>query len=105
MSTKRKRGSGDPRKHPGADLLTVIYPDPGMALPPEGTDLDEWFAQHPPAIKSDDVSRDEFTRRMAGNPILDTLHGAGRDVRVISLAEPSAITRWRDTMPGASLNG
>jgi hypothetical protein len=105
MSTRRKRGSTDPRKHPGGDQLTVIYPDPEMALPPEGADLGEWLAQHPPPIKSDDVSRDEFARRMAGNPVLDTLHEAGRDTRVISLAEPSAVIQWWNTMPGAPLNG
>jgi hypothetical protein len=100
MSTRRKRGSTDQRKHPGNDRLTVIYPDPKMTLPPEGADLDAWFELHPPEIKSEDVTRDEFTRRMAGNPVLDTLHEAGRDVRVISLAEPSAIIQWWNTAPG-----
>jgi hypothetical protein len=34
------------------------------------------------------------------DPLLDTLHEAGRNVRVISLAEPSAVIQWWDTMPG-----
>jgi hypothetical protein len=75
-----------------------------MALPPDGADLDTWFEHHPTEVKSEDVTRDEFVRRMAGNPILDTLHNAGRDVRVISLAEPSAIIQWWNTAPGKAEN-
>ena len=97
MSTKRKRNSGDPRKHPGHDELAVIYPDPRMPLPPAGTDLDVWLQRHPPEFRTDHVTRDEFVRRMAGNAILDTLHSAGRNTRVIALAEPNAVMQWWDT--------
>jgi hypothetical protein len=88
MSSKRKRNSADPRNHPGRDELVIVYPDPSC--------LDE---SNPPEARADHVTRDEFTRRMAGNPILDTLHGAGRDTRVIMLAEHDAITQWWDTAP------
>lgn len=96
MSSKRKRNSTDPRKHPGADELDVLYPGEGT-VPPEGVELVEWLESNPPEIKTDRVTRDEFLRRMAGNPVLDTLYAAGRDVRVITLMEPSAIMQWWDT--------
>src|SRR5262249_21314238 len=54
-----------PAETPRNDQLTVIYPDSKMTLPPDGADLDTWFEQHPPEIKSEAVTRDEFMRRMA----------------------------------------
>jgi hypothetical protein len=96
MSTKRKPNSGDPRKHPGNDILTVVCPAPTV-LPPDGVALEEWFELHPPESQVDDVTRDEFQRRMAGSAVLDTLHEAGRNVRVITLMEPTAIEQWWDT--------
>lgn len=96
MSTRRKPNSGDPRKHPGSDELVVLCPAPTV-LPPDGVSLEEWFEVHPPESQVDHVTRDEFVRRMAGSPVLDTLHAAGRRVRVITLMEPTAIVQWWDT--------
>jgi hypothetical protein len=96
MSNTRKPGSGDPRKHPGSDELVVITPDPDC-LPPAGTDVDEWVKDHPPKSRVDHVTRDEFVRRMAGSPVLDTLHASGRRTRVIMFMEPDAIMQWWDT--------
>jgi len=80
-------------KHPGEDILTVIYP--GLdTMPPPGADLIAWCETHAPPIRHDEVTRDEFTRRMAGNPILDQLHEAGRDTRVVSLLETTALAQW-----------
>lgn len=82
--------------HPGSDTLTVIYP--GLtAMPPEGTDLLAWCEVHAPPICHAEVTRDEFQRRMAGNPVLDQLHEAGPDTRVISLLETTALAQWLAT--------
>ena len=82
--------------HPGSDTLTVIYP--GLTtMPPDGTDLLAWCETHRPPIRTDEVTRDEFQRRMAGNPVLDQLHESGPDTRVISLIETTALAQWLAT--------
>jgi hypothetical protein len=94
MTRKRKPSSGDPRKHPGNDMLSVIYPARSI-LPPDGMDLDEWFELHPPEIRTENVTRDEFVRRMAGRlDVLRLLHESGRNTRVISLMDVDAIGQW-----------
>jgi hypothetical protein len=106
MTTRRKPNSGDPRKHPGDDMIIVVYPE----LPPvpdgwKGNELDDaseemvaaFLQTHPITPKSETVTRDEFQRRMAGHPILDTLHAAGRRTRVITLLDITAIEQWWDT--------
>jgi hypothetical protein len=83
-------------KHPGTDTLAVIYP--GLdAMPPAGTDLLAWCEKHQPPVRTDEVTRDEFQRRMAGNPILNLLHESGRNTRVISLMDTSALAQWLAT--------
>ena len=99
MSKRRKPPSRNPSGHAGGDTLTVIYP--GLdAMPPAGTDLLAWCEEHKPPIRHDEVTRDEFQRRMAGNPVLDQLHESGRDTRVISLMETTALAQWLATSTG-----
>lgn len=95
MSKRRKPPSRNPA-HPGGDRITVVYPHL-TAMPPEGTDLLAWCEEHKPPIHYDEVSRDTFQRRMAGNPVLDRLHEAGRDTRVITLMDTSALAQWLAT--------
>jgi hypothetical protein len=115
MSTRRKRPGGDPRKgdpdimitvpgskvpehpyplgaHPGSDELVVITPDPDT-LPPPGVDVGEWFKAHPPKSRADHVTRDEFTRRMAGHDVVRQVNADSR-TRVVTLADPDAIVQW-----------
>jgi hypothetical protein len=115
MSRKRKPSSGDPRKqdpdviitvpgakvptrpfppgsHPGGDVLSVIYPAP----PPDGIDLATWFETHPPEIRTEDVTRDEFVRRMAGSDVVRQVNSDPLN-RVIALMESDAIIRWWET--------
>ena len=83
-------------RHPGSDTLTVIYP--GLtAMPPDGTDLLAWCEKHAPPVRTVEVTRDEFLRRMAGNPVLNQLHEAGPHTRVISLLERTALAQWLAT--------
>jgi hypothetical protein len=84
---RRKPNHGDPRNHPGNDLITVVCPSESM-LTDEGAE--------PVSV---DIARDEFQRRMAGSHVLDTLHASGRNTRVILLLEPDAIIQWWDTAP------
>jgi hypothetical protein len=88
--------SRNPAAHPGQDTITVIYPDIDRP-PPPGTDLLAWCEEHWPGVRHDEVTRDEFTRRMAGDPVLGQLHEAGRDTRVVTLMSLPALTRWLET--------
>ena len=98
MSTRRKQPSRNPA-HPGSDMLTIIWP--GLdTMPPPGVDLGAWCEQLKPEIRHTVITRDEFQRRMAGNPILNQLHQAGRDTRVISLLETTALAQWLATEDG-----
>ena len=82
--------------HPGQDKLWVIYPDI-PAVPPGVTDLLDWCEQHCPEVRTDTVTRDEFQRRMAGDPVLDRLHEAGGHTRVITLLDTVAVAQWLAT--------
>lgn len=58
-----------PGAHPGSDRLTVIWPDVRLAPGLQGLELETWLEDIPPEAvqaRSAEVSRDEFTRRMAG---------------------------------------
>lgn len=93
-----------PGAHPGSDRLTVIWPD--VELPPglHGAELDAWLEDIPPGAvtaRSAEVSRDEFTRRMAGSGVVAQVNADWRH-RVIALADPDAIIQWTQTMPRAS---
>lgn len=83
----------DANTHPGQDVLTVLWPNLD-ALPPVGMDWDAWLDTNPPLTQHTEVTRDEFTRRMAGSYVLDLLHKAGRDTRVITLADTAALKQW-----------
>ena len=81
--------------HPGNDKILVVWPDvpPGL----DKTALGEWLAaSHPPeAVRTivDEVTRDEFVRRLAGLDIVSQVN-ANPLVRVVALVEPAALLRW-----------
>jgi len=84
-----------PGSHPGNDKILVVWPDvpPGL----DKTALGEWLAaSHPPeAVRTivDEVTRDEFVRRLAGLDIVSQVN-ANPLVRVVALVEPAALLRW-----------
>ena len=84
-----------PGIHPGNDKILVVWPDvpPGL----DKTALGEWLAvSHPPeAVRTivDEVTRDEFVRRLAGLDIVSQVN-ANPLVRVVALVEPAALLRW-----------
>src|ERR1700744_582332 len=84
-----------PGAHPGNDKILVVWPDvpPGL----DKTALGEWLAaSHPPgAVRTvvDEVTRDEFVRRLAGLDIVSQVN-ANPLVRVVALVEPAALLRW-----------
>jgi hypothetical protein len=126
MTRKRRPSSGDPRKrdarvivtvpgaevpshpyppgaHPGSDVLTVIYPkkpsDTALKqLRGDFSDADvaQFNAAHPAETVSEDVTRDEFMRRLAGLDIIRQVNSDPRN-RVIGLAQVDAVVRWWET--------
>jgi len=126
MSTKRKKPSGDPRKqradvtitipgakvpsypyppgkHPGGDIITVICPkkpsDEALAeLRGDFTedDISTFARNHMSEAVSEDVTRDEFTRRMAGNDVVRQVNADPLN-RVVMLANADAVAQWWDT--------
>jgi hypothetical protein len=84
-----------PGGHPGNDKILVVWPDvpPGL----DKTALGEWLAaSHPPeAVRTivDEVTRDEFVRRLVGLDIVSQVN-ANPLVRVVALLEPAALLRW-----------
>jgi hypothetical protein len=50
-----------------------------------------------PGFKTGHVTGTGSRARMAGNPILDTLHNAGRNTRVFALANVEAVEQWWNT--------
>jgi hypothetical protein len=75
--------------HPGNDKILVSWPDvpPGL----DNAALGEWLAaSHPPdSVRTivDEVTRDEFIRRLAGLGIVSQVNANPR-VRVAALVEP-----------------
>jgi hypothetical protein len=85
-----------PGSHPGNDKILVVWPDAPPGL--DKTALGEWLAaSHPPeAVRRtivDEVTRDEFVRRLAGLDIVSQVN-ANPLVRVVALVEPAALLRW-----------
>jgi hypothetical protein len=115
MTKRRKPRSGDPREHPGKDTLWVMWPDVRLTAAQlagieNASDSDEavraFVEAHPLEVREEEVTRDEFVRRMAGCPDpLRLLHESGRDTRVISLMDVDAITQWCATEPGTGAAG
>jgi hypothetical protein len=84
-----------PGSHPGNDKLLVVWPDVPRGL--DKSALGAWLAaSHPPAAVRtivDEVTRDEFVRRLAGLDIVSQVN-ANPLVRVVALVEPAALLRW-----------
>ena len=84
-----------PGGHPGNDKLLVVWPDvpPGL----DKTALGDWLAaSHPPeSVRTivNEVTRDEFVRRLADHDIVSQVN-ANPLVRVVALVEPAALLRW-----------
>lgn len=85
-------------RHPGGDMISVIYPDQDdvTAIPDDGVDMDEWIRTHPPAIRTDRVTRDEVLRRLAGTGPAVQLVSDAR-IRVVSLLDSASIVQWWST--------
>ena len=126
MSPKRKKPSGDrrrqkpdvtitvpgakvpsypypPGQHPGGDIITVIYPkkpsDEAFAQL-RGDFADDDFStfasNHMSEVLSEDVTRDEFTRRLAGNDVVRQVNADPLN-RVVMLANAEAVAQWWET--------
>jgi len=84
-----------PGGRPGNEKILVVWPDvpPG----PDEAALADWLAaSHPPeSVRTivDEVTRDEFIRRLAGLDIVSQVNANPR-VRVVALMEPAALLRW-----------
>jgi hypothetical protein len=84
-----------PGAHPGQDKITVACPDVRDALadPAKLRTLLPDFADAGGEVLTEDVTRDEFARRMAGS---DVVHQVNADpgIREVLLLTPDAIMRW-----------
>jgi hypothetical protein len=84
-----------PGDHPGNEKILVVWPDvpPGL----DEAALADWLAaSHPPeSVRTivDEVTRDEFIRRLAGLDIVSQVNANAR-VRVVALMEPAALLVW-----------
>ena len=124
MSSKRKKPSRDPRRgghdvivaapgatvpsrpyppgpHPGSDVITVVYPKKpsdevlaGLGDDVSDTDLAAFTSAL--EMTSEDVTRDEFTRRLAGSDVVRQVNADPLN-RVVGLMEVDAVIRWWDT--------
>jgi hypothetical protein len=100
MSNKRKT-----RRHPGGDMITVAYlaEETWRAAEASG-DPDTYlnglgFDGIGKAMRKETVTRDEFLRRMAGNPVL-ARHGSTAKDALVMLMEPDALRQWWASTPG-----
>lgn len=85
-----------PGAHPGSDVLTVVWPDVRIPAGLHGAALETWLKDIPPGaveVRSEDVTRDEFTRRMARSDVVSQVNADPRN-RVIGLVEPAAVAQW-----------
>ena len=79
----------------------MLWPDVLVPAGLDGPALDSYLSALPPdavRVRTAEVTRDEFTRRMAGLDIVRQVNADPR-IRMVTLMQEDAILRWIGSRP------